>query len=87
MKNELFGNFSKKMFWQCTRLNFDTSCALIRVVGPSFERKNTNMKKNIHVEVNDVLPTSFIDSNVKLRWKQWKSKELRHTPWLVALWR
>jgi hypothetical protein len=33
----------------------------------------------------DVLPTPFIDSNVNLRWKQRKSKELRHAPWLVAL--
>jgi hypothetical protein len=46
MKNQLFGSFSKKMFQQCTRLNFDTFCALIRVVGLSFEQKNTNMRKD-----------------------------------------
>jgi hypothetical protein len=27
----------------------------------------------------------FIDSNVSIRWKQRKSKELGHVPWLVAL--
>ncbi len=37
-------------------------------------------------EVIDALPTSFIDSNVSLRWKQQKSKELRHAPWLATLW-
>jgi len=37
MKNQLFGSFLEKMFQQCTRLNFDTFCALIKVVGPSLE--------------------------------------------------
>jgi hypothetical protein len=32
------------------------------------------------------IPNSLIDSNVSLRWKQWKSKELGHAPWLVTLW-
>ncbi len=32
------------------------------------------------VTLLDVLPTSFIDSNVSLRWKQRKSKELGHVP-------
>jgi hypothetical protein len=31
---------------------------------------------------NDVLPISFIDSNMSLRRKQQKSKESRHAPWL-----
>jgi hypothetical protein len=34
----------------------------------------------------DMLPTSFIDSNVSLKKKQRKNKELGHVPWLVALW-
>jgi hypothetical protein len=33
----------------------------------------------------DALPSFLIDSNVSLRWKQWKDKELGHVPWLVAL--
>jgi hypothetical protein len=28
----------------------------------------------------DALPSSLINSNVSLKWKQWKSKELGHTP-------
>jgi hypothetical protein len=35
---------------------------------------------------NDALPSSLIDSNVSLRWKQWKSKELGHAPWLATFW-
>jgi hypothetical protein len=35
------------MFQQCTRLSFDTFHVLIRVIGPSLEWKNTNMKKAI----------------------------------------
>ncbi len=50
MKNQLFESFLEKIFRQHTRLSFDTFCASIRVVGPSLERKNTNMKENIHVE-------------------------------------
>jgi hypothetical protein len=34
----------------------------------------------------DAPPSSLIDSNVGLKWKQQKSKELEHTPWLVAFW-
>ncbi len=37
MKNQNFGSFLEKMFRQCTRLSFDTFCALIRVVGLSLE--------------------------------------------------
>jgi hypothetical protein len=32
-----------------------------------------------------MLPSSWIDFNVSLKWKHRKSKELGHTPWLVAL--
>jgi len=35
--------------------------------------------------VFDVLPSSLIDSNVNLRWKQQKNKESGHPPWLAAL--
>ncbi len=34
---------------------------------------------------NDALPTLFIDSNVNLKWKQRKSKELGHAPLFAAL--
>jgi hypothetical protein len=33
----------------------------------------------------DALPSSLIDSNVILRWKQRKVQELGHVPWLVTL--
>jgi hypothetical protein len=32
----------------------------------------------------NTLPSSLIDSNVNLKWTQWKSKELGHTPWFTA---
>jgi hypothetical protein len=51
IKNELFGNFLEKMFRQRTRLNFYTFCALIKVVGPSLEQININIRKNILVEI------------------------------------
>jgi len=35
---------------------------------------------------NDTPPSSLVDSNVSPNWKQRKSKESGHTPWLVALW-
>jgi hypothetical protein len=37
-------------------------------------------------KLSDAPPNSFTNSNVNLKWKQWKSKESRHVPWLVALW-
>jgi hypothetical protein len=40
---------------------------------------------SIVIIFHDALPTPFIDSNVNLRWKQRKSKELGHVPWLLAL--
>jgi ABC-type Na+ transport system ATPase subunit NatA len=55
MKNQLFGSFLEKMFRQCTRLNFDTFHVLVRVVGPSLERENTNMRENIHVEAREAM--------------------------------
>jgi hypothetical protein len=33
----------------------------------------------------DAIPNSLIDSNESLKWKQWKGKELGHTPWLATL--
>jgi hypothetical protein len=44
MKNQIFGNFSKKMFCQHTRLRYDTFCDLIRVLCPNLDEKNTNMR-------------------------------------------
>jgi hypothetical protein len=35
---------------------------------------------------SDTLPGSLVDSIESLKWKQRKSKESRHIPWLVALW-
>ncbi len=37
MKNQLFEKKSKKMFQQCTRLNFDTFHAYNKFIGPSLE--------------------------------------------------
>jgi len=36
--------------------------------------------------VSDAPPSSLMDSNVNLNWKQRKSKEPGHAPWLIALW-
>jgi hypothetical protein len=41
---------------------------------------------NIIKPTSDALPSSLMDSNVSLNWKQQKSKELGHVPWFVALW-
>jgi hypothetical protein len=35
---------------------------------------------------HDTLPSSLLDSNVSLKWKHRKNKELGHALWLVALW-
>jgi hypothetical protein len=40
---ELFGGFSKKMFWEHTRLKYDTFYDLIRVLGASLEPKKKTM--------------------------------------------
>jgi hypothetical protein len=44
--------------------------------------------KSDEIDVNDdnTLPSSLIDSNVNIKWKQRKSKELGHVPWFVTLW-
>jgi hypothetical protein len=51
MKNQLFGSFFEKMFWQQTRLRYDTFCSLIRVLGSNLEQKNTHMKESIPIEI------------------------------------
>jgi hypothetical protein len=40
----------------------------------------------LRIYVSDVLPSSLIDSNVSLRWKQRKSKKLGCTPSLATFW-
>ncbi len=55
MNNKNFGNFSKKMFWQHTTLNYYTFCVLIRVVGLILKWKNINMRENIHIEIKVVM--------------------------------
>jgi hypothetical protein len=67
MKNQLFGSFLEKTFRQCTRLSFDTFCALIRVVGTSLERKNTNMRKNIHVETKVAMALAILGNGNSLQ--------------------
>jgi hypothetical protein len=49
MKNQLLGSYFEKMFQQRTRLGYDTFCSFIKVVGSSFEQKNTHMRENILV--------------------------------------
>jgi hypothetical protein len=51
MMNQLLGSFFEKMFWQQTRLRYDTFCSLIRVVCSSLGRKNTHMKENTPIEI------------------------------------
>ncbi len=51
MKNQFFGSFLEKIFWQRTRLRFYTFCVLIKVVGPSLEQKNVKMRKNIPMKI------------------------------------
>jgi hypothetical protein len=40
LKNQLLRSISKNMFWQRTKLSYDTFHSLIRVVSPSLERKH-----------------------------------------------
>jgi hypothetical protein len=37
----------------------------------------------MHSTFVDALPSSLMDSNVRINWKQWKSKKLRHAPCLA----
>ncbi len=39
-----------------------------------------------HKNKHEVLPSSLMDSNMSLKLKQQKSKELGHAPWLATLW-
>jgi hypothetical protein len=67
MKNKFFGSFFKKMFHRCNKLSYDTFCALIRVVGLSLEKKNTNMRECIFVEarVHWFLQDCVVESHCK----------------------
>jgi hypothetical protein len=47
MKNQLLGSFSKMMFWQWTRLSYDTFRSLIRVVSKSWPKKHTWKKTSL----------------------------------------
>jgi hypothetical protein len=40
----------------------------------------TLFKYSGSLKFDDTLPSSLIDSNVNLKWKQRKSKELKHAP-------
>jgi hypothetical protein len=42
-------------------------------------------KKNLVATKFDALPSSWIDANVNLKWKQRKNQELGHAPWFIAL--
>jgi hypothetical protein len=43
--------FFEKMFWPHKRLNYNTLCALIKVINISFEwKKKKNIRKNVHVK-------------------------------------
>jgi hypothetical protein len=55
------------MFQQYTRLNFDAFRALIRVVGPSLERENTNMRESIHVEARVAMALARLGSGNSLQ--------------------
>ncbi len=39
MKNQLLKSFFENMFWQRTRLSYDTFCSLIKVAGTNLEPK------------------------------------------------
>ncbi len=55
------------MFQQHTRLSFDTFHALIKVVNPGLEWKNTNMRKNFPLEARVVLPLTKLGSGNSLQ--------------------
>jgi hypothetical protein len=44
------------------------------------------MFKSDYGKINcDALPSFWTNSNVSLKWKQWKNQEMGHIPWLVTL--
>ncbi len=47
--------------------------------------KRNPMQLSWHKNINTFLG-SLIDSNVRLKWRQRKIKELKHAPWLATLW-
>ncbi len=70
MKNQLFGSFFKKMIRQYTRLIFDTFHALIRVVGPSLEQKNTNMRESILVKARVAMVLARLNNEFFLQMRE-----------------
>jgi hypothetical protein len=50
-------------------------------------RCDGRLLKLFEVATFNAPPSSLMDSNVSSNWKQRKSKELGHIPWLIALWR
>ncbi len=55
------------MFRRHTRLSFDTLHALIRALGSSFKRKNTNMKESILVEARVTMALARLGSENSLQ--------------------
>jgi hypothetical protein len=67
MRNQLLGSYFEKMFQQQTRLGYDTYYSLIKVVGPSLERKNTRVRESILVQTKITMALTQLSSENSLQ--------------------
>jgi hypothetical protein len=67
MKNQLLQSYFEKMFQQRTRLGYDTFYSLIKVVGPSLERKNTQVRESILVRTKITMALTQLSSENSLQ--------------------
>ncbi len=65
--NQLLESFFEFFKKQETRLSYDTFRSLIRVVGSSFEWKNTHMRENIHVEIRIAMALALLSNGNSLQ--------------------
>jgi hypothetical protein len=72
------GTTKLEMTWKFTRL--------VKVKWALSNMLMSSLFNVVPCRVDDALPSSWINSNMSLKWKQRKSKELGHVPWLATLW-
>ncbi len=79
-----FAKLRKQVIVEKTLKNYDVfhKCKNIWIMQFLWEK----MFKSDYGKINcDALPSFWTNSNVSLKWKQWKNQEMGHIPWLVTL--
>jgi hypothetical protein len=66
MEQYLFGNYTKKIFWACMRLGYDTFNFLINIIAPSLQKQDIHMRDCILVEKHVALSLACLDSGNSL---------------------